>query len=266
MAIFAVVAAGVLGRVFRAIRWAPITTAPKDPQRRFSGSERAVIMARAGGRCEFHGPLGGRCRQTERLHAEECAPALAGRVDYRRQRSGAVFQTQQREGRPHPVRAAATPDRETPQNLLPAGHERHGRATIDAMTARVPVPREATIVVLRARPGIRHVVSAAHIDRSGCMARDGHRPFRHYRRSGTPVLTTSFAQWTAARGRPETIFADTRGPAGRSRCGRRWTLLPLRLGMFAVLTGRHAARGSGEPVHGDRCRPCRHRQYSRIAG
>jgi hypothetical protein len=78
MAIFGVLAAGILGRVFRAIRWAPITTAPKDPQRRFSGSERAVIMARAGGRCEFHGLLGGRCCQTERLHADRVHPHSRG--------------------------------------------------------------------------------------------------------------------------------------------------------------------------------------------
>lgn len=46
----------------------------KDPRRRFSGGERAAIFARAGQRCEHHGPLLGRCRKRDSLEADHVHP------------------------------------------------------------------------------------------------------------------------------------------------------------------------------------------------
>lgn len=51
---------------------------PQDPRRRFSGRERAVILARAGGRCEAHAWLLGRCRQTGGLQADQVHPHSRG--------------------------------------------------------------------------------------------------------------------------------------------------------------------------------------------
>ncbi len=65
-------------KIFRAIRWAPFAMAPKDPQRRFGGSERALIMSWAGGRCESHGLLEGRCRATANLHVDHVHPHSKG--------------------------------------------------------------------------------------------------------------------------------------------------------------------------------------------
>jgi len=51
---------------------------PRDPQRRFSRSERAEILARAGNRCEQHSWLFGRCRETEGLQADHIHPHSRG--------------------------------------------------------------------------------------------------------------------------------------------------------------------------------------------
>lgn len=54
---------------------------PVRRETRVDGSEgrkRAVIISRAGGRCEFHGLIGGRCRQTESLHADHVHPRSRG--------------------------------------------------------------------------------------------------------------------------------------------------------------------------------------------
>ena len=50
----------------------------KDPLRRFSGSVRAEIFARAGQRCEQHSWLVGRCRQTQSLQADHIHPHSRG--------------------------------------------------------------------------------------------------------------------------------------------------------------------------------------------
>ena len=50
----------------------------KDPQRRFSGVERAEIFARAGNRCEQHSWLFGRCRESEGLQADHIHPHSRG--------------------------------------------------------------------------------------------------------------------------------------------------------------------------------------------
>ncbi|HEX2072300.1 MAG TPA: HNH endonuclease [Geodermatophilus sp.] len=49
----------------------------RDPIRRFSGAEKAEILARAGHRCEHHG-LSGRCSQREGLEADHAHPHSRG--------------------------------------------------------------------------------------------------------------------------------------------------------------------------------------------
>jgi 5-methylcytosine-specific restriction endonuclease McrA len=72
------VAVGMLVRVFRFFRWLTLTSSTRDPQRRFAGADRAAIMRRAGGRCEFHGLMGGRCRATDKLQADHIHPHSRG--------------------------------------------------------------------------------------------------------------------------------------------------------------------------------------------
>ena len=50
----------------------------KDPQRRFSGFDRAEIFARAGNRCEQHSWLFGRCGESEGLQADHIHPHSRG--------------------------------------------------------------------------------------------------------------------------------------------------------------------------------------------
>ena len=79
VAVMASVLALVLAlRMFRLIRWLSLTSAPRDQMRRFTGAERATVMRRAGGRCEFHGLVGSRCRATERLQADHVHPWSRG--------------------------------------------------------------------------------------------------------------------------------------------------------------------------------------------
>ncbi|MBB3086655.1 HNH endonuclease [Geodermatophilus sabuli] len=53
---------------------------PRDPQRGFSRSDKAEILARAGRRCERHSWLLGRCRETEGLQADHVHPHSRGGV------------------------------------------------------------------------------------------------------------------------------------------------------------------------------------------
>jgi HNH endonuclease len=68
----------VMARTYRAIRWAPIASAGLDPSRRFAGKDRAAILSRAGARCERHSLLVGRCKETEKLHADHIHPHSKG--------------------------------------------------------------------------------------------------------------------------------------------------------------------------------------------
>ena len=68
----------VMVRIYRAIRWAPIAAAELDPLRRFTGVDRASIFSRAGARCERHSLLFGRCKETEKLHADHVHPHSKG--------------------------------------------------------------------------------------------------------------------------------------------------------------------------------------------
>jgi hypothetical protein len=68
----------VIVHIYRAIRWAPIAAAGLDPLRLFTGVDRAAIVSRAGGRCERHGLLFGRCKETEKLHPDHVHPHSKG--------------------------------------------------------------------------------------------------------------------------------------------------------------------------------------------
>lgn len=46
----------------------------RDPIRRFSRQDKAEILRRAGGRCEHHGLIVGRCEQTTSLEADHIIP------------------------------------------------------------------------------------------------------------------------------------------------------------------------------------------------
>lgn len=49
-----------------------------DPQRKFSGAQRAVIFVRAGNRCEHHSWLLGRCEESGGLQADHIHPHSRG--------------------------------------------------------------------------------------------------------------------------------------------------------------------------------------------
>lgn len=76
-AVFSFLVLSVMVRLYRAIRWAPIANAGLDPLRRFKGVDRAAILTRAGARCERHS-LFGRCKETEKLHADHVHPHSKG--------------------------------------------------------------------------------------------------------------------------------------------------------------------------------------------
>ncbi|MDT4922984.1 MAG: hypothetical protein QOG01_697 [Pseudonocardiales bacterium] len=50
----------------------------RDPIRRFSRTDKAVILRRAGGRCEHHGWITRRCSRTEQLEADHVHPHSRG--------------------------------------------------------------------------------------------------------------------------------------------------------------------------------------------
>ena len=67
----------ITASVMRAVRTA-IHSGPRDPVRRFSRADKAVLLARAGNRCEHHGRLVGRCRMVDRLEADHVHPWSRG--------------------------------------------------------------------------------------------------------------------------------------------------------------------------------------------
>ncbi len=75
MAIAAVFAVLMAVRVVQAVAH-PVDR--RDPVRRFSRYDKATILMRAGGRCEHHGLVFGRCKQTERLEADHVHPHSRG--------------------------------------------------------------------------------------------------------------------------------------------------------------------------------------------
>jgi hypothetical protein len=74
----ALFAIAVAGAVIRFARSAIHGGYARDPIRRFTVADKALILARAGGRCEHHAWLRGRCRQTERLEADHIHPWSRG--------------------------------------------------------------------------------------------------------------------------------------------------------------------------------------------
>lgn len=75
MAAFAAFVLLLLVRVVHAVAYPP---GRRDPVRRFTRADKAEILRRAGGRCEHHSLLLGRCRETERLEADHVHPWSRG--------------------------------------------------------------------------------------------------------------------------------------------------------------------------------------------
>lgn len=74
----AVAALLVVGALVRGIHGLIHGRHRPDLQRRFSSSQRAYILSRAGHRCEHSSLLYGRCDETERLHADHVHPHIRG--------------------------------------------------------------------------------------------------------------------------------------------------------------------------------------------
>lgn len=70
-------ALGLLGAVVQFVR-SVIHSGPRDPVRRFTRGDKAVIVRRAGGQCEHHGWSFGRCRATDNLEADHVHPHSRG--------------------------------------------------------------------------------------------------------------------------------------------------------------------------------------------
>ncbi len=66
------------GAFVRRVRDAIHRARPRDPMRTFGRADKRAILARAGGRCEHHSPLFGRCDQTLRLEADHVHPHSRG--------------------------------------------------------------------------------------------------------------------------------------------------------------------------------------------
>lgn len=55
-----------------------IHSGPRDPVRRFSRTDKAALLYRAGDRCEHHGWVVGRCKAVDRLEADHVHPWSRG--------------------------------------------------------------------------------------------------------------------------------------------------------------------------------------------
>ena len=64
--------------VARMLHAAAYSGTDRDPVRRFSRSDKATVVARAGGRCEQYGWVAKRCQQTEHLEADHIHPYSRG--------------------------------------------------------------------------------------------------------------------------------------------------------------------------------------------
>jgi HNH endonuclease. len=73
----ALLALVVVGSIVRGVRFV-IHSGPRDPVRRFPTSFKREIVRRAGGRCEHHSLLFGRCRSTRDLEADHVHPHSRG--------------------------------------------------------------------------------------------------------------------------------------------------------------------------------------------
>jgi 5-methylcytosine-specific restriction endonuclease McrA len=72
-----VLAVALVVSVTRFVR-SVIHTGPRDPLRRFTAEQRRTIFLHAGGRCEHHSRIFGRCRVTEKLEADHIHPHSRG--------------------------------------------------------------------------------------------------------------------------------------------------------------------------------------------
>jgi hypothetical protein len=60
--------------VLRVVRKVIYPSGNRDPVRLFSGANKAMILARAGGRCERHSWVTGRCQELDNLQADHVIP------------------------------------------------------------------------------------------------------------------------------------------------------------------------------------------------
>ena len=70
----AVAAMVIVALCVRAVRAVVYPSRRRDPVRSFSRRDKAEILRRAGGRCEHHSWVGGRCPATEALEADHVIP------------------------------------------------------------------------------------------------------------------------------------------------------------------------------------------------
>jgi hypothetical protein len=68
----------VVGSAVGLVRAAAHPRGRRDPIRRFSRTDKAILLTRAGHRCERHAWLVGRCKQTEKLEADHIHPHSRG--------------------------------------------------------------------------------------------------------------------------------------------------------------------------------------------
>jgi hypothetical protein len=74
----ALVALMVVRACIRAVRDVIHSVHARDAVRTFSRTDKIAILSRAGGRCEHHSWLGGRCDETVRLEADHVHPHSRG--------------------------------------------------------------------------------------------------------------------------------------------------------------------------------------------
>jgi len=150
-AVFCLLIVSVMARVYRAVRWAPIAAAGLDPLRRFIGVDRAAILSRAGNRCERHSLLFGRCKETEKLHADHVHPHSKGGSTTVVKRPSVVLAAQQAEGRPDPVQLGAAALREAANFVLSGGRQRGSRPA--RKPERLTAGNQRNAVPIDPRPG-----------------------------------------------------------------------------------------------------------------
>ena len=114
---------GVIGSARRALH-----TGPKDPIRRFTRADKALLFARAGRRCEHHG-LFGRCTSTERLEADHIHPHSRG--GWTHVSNGQILCKAQSQAHEHPLGPVAAQDLRAARGLLPDGSGPHHRPPAD---------------------------------------------------------------------------------------------------------------------------------------
>jgi len=104
----------------------------RDPRRTFSRAQKAVLLGRAGHRCEHHTWLLGRCRETEALQADHVHPHSRGGATDVANGPSAVQAPQQEGGGAGAVERGARSAGPAPGELLPSWDADRGGAVRSA--------------------------------------------------------------------------------------------------------------------------------------